>query len=256
MEALNQWINQKGYKKKEKDFINCLRDKVGDMYALPLLFLKNWKKPQWTIPDEGKWSIQTYQVNLTKNNFASVKQWESKEALNSNWLIKILGYGTDIDALQGYIRISTNGENTGGTTGEEITYNKTYPVTGQNPQILYNDTGYLINIGKKAKNASIYTMTPTITNTFESNTNGTFTNGFYIGVCNTEWVFGFDSQHFGKIDILDKGYKPKILVIHYANFVDNAPKTLQLGMQEPEDNMKKIFTNWCRKGNIPKFSSQ
>ena len=145
MEALKQWIDQKGYKKKERDFINCLRDKVGDYYALPLLFLKRkdkepkWK-PQWTIPDEGKWSIQTYPVHLNKYNFASVKQWESEEALNSNWLIKILGYGTDIDDIQGYIRISTNGENTGGTTGEEITYNQTYPVTGQNPNILYNDT--------------------------------------------------------------------------------------------------------------------
>lgn len=261
MEALTQWIDQKGYKKKEKDFINCLRDKVGDYYALPLLFLKRKDKepqwtPQWTIPDEGKWSIATNPINTQKYNFISVKQWESEDALKYNWLIRVLGFGMDFDALQGYIRISTNGENTGGITGEEVTYQQTYPVTGQNPNILYNDTGYLINIGKKAPEASIYTLTPTITNTNESNTKGTFVTGFYIGVCNTEWVFGSDPQHFGKVDILDKGYKPNKLVLHMANFTDNTTKTLSLDMQEPQDSMKEIFTEWCRTGNIPKFSSQ
>ena len=74
MEALNQWIEEKGYKEKEKDFINCLRDKVGDMYALPLLFLKRYKKPQWTIPDEGNWYRNFYDVQGDRYNFKSMKK--------------------------------------------------------------------------------------------------------------------------------------------------------------------------------------
>lgn len=258
MEALNQWIDQKGYKKKEKDFINCLRDKVGDYYALPLLFLNRSKIPQWTIPDEGKWYPQPYPVfGGYRYKFASMKLWESEEALKYNWLIRVLGWSTNTEDFQGYIRISTNGENSELKQKVEETYQQTYPVTGQNPNILYNDTGYLINIGKKAPDASIYTLTPTITNTNESNTNGTLTTGFYIGVCNNEWVFGSDPQHFGKVDILDKGYKPKTLIFHYSDFSSNDQnKTLQLTIEEPQDSMKEIFTKWCKTGNIPKFSSQ